>query len=72
LERMPEEAAQSWYRDLERLRAGQQAAGVSLSDQIDGFLKQRLREQQQPEGCLEITLENGMALTLRRLVMIAD
>lgn len=71
-ERMPEEAAQSWYRDLEKLRAGQQAAGVSLSAQIDGLLKQRLRKQQQPEGCLEITLENGMALTLRRLVMIAD
>jgi hypothetical protein len=72
LDSSPEEAAERWFRELERLRAGRRAAGMHVRDEIDHLLEDTLGGSVSPTDGLEIELANGMVISLHQLAMIGD
>jgi hypothetical protein len=68
----PEEAAEQWFRDLERLRADRRAAGMHVRDEIDNLLEHTLGQLDSPMDGLVIKLDNGMVIALHQLAMIGD
>ena len=67
-----EDAAKQWFKDLERLRSGRRVAGMKLSDQIDRLLEDCLEKQTALSDGLELTLGNGMLISVYQVAMISD
>ena len=72
LDRAPEEATRQWFKDLEKLRAGQRAAGIHVRKEIDELLEDSLGELASLTDGQEVKLENGIVVSLHQLAMIGD
>jgi hypothetical protein len=70
LDHSPEEATRQWFNDLEKLRAGQRAAGINVRKEIDELLEDSLGELASLTDGQEVKLENGMVVALHQLAMI--
>ncbi len=68
----PEHVARQWFHDLEKLRAGRRAAGMSLSGQIDRLLEKSLEAHSGVNDIRELLLDNGVRVSIHQLAMISD